>query len=371
MTPSPWLISRRADLTWFFGAVLPALLLLLLFRAAPPLTDARYQIGHPALWLLLLWGVFFDGTHVMGTYARSYLAPRSDAESRRALPPHTSFLIILLGPTLAVLDGLFLPQSPSLLGRSGVLFQHFLLAAYLWAYFHLVRQHYGFVVLYQRRLQTPLGTALDAWILWIGCLYPYLRFAISDAGLHSGLPLPFPASLLPTLRTVLDAALLGALALLTPPLVRRLRVQRPGPREGFLLLVISFHILTFALLDHLLSITAVLTLFHNLQYHRIVWQYEQGKGRRPLGGLALYLAAGTLLGVLWYGPRIVGVALVPPSLWRNVLLGLGWGVAFHHYWVDARIWRVRRTPALAAALDGGVAATARPWHRGETSVKQI
>ena len=365
MTPSPWLISRRADLTWFFGAVLPALLLLLLFRVAPPLTDARYQVGHPALWLLLLWGVFFDGTHVMGTYARSYLAPPTDSESRRALPPHTSFLIVLLGPVLAVLDGLFLPQGPSLLGQAGILFQHFLLAAYLWAYFHLVRQHYGFLVLYQRRLRTPVGSAeqkstLDAWILWTGCLYPYLRFAISEAGLRSGLPLPLPAPLLPTLRVALDASLLLALALLSPPLVRRLRVQRPGPREGFLLLVLVFHGLTFALLDHLLSITAVLTLFHNLQYHRIVWQYEQGKGRRPLGSLGRYLAAGTLLGLLWYGPRIIGVALVPPSLWRNVLLGLGWGVAFHHYFIDGRIWRVRRTPAVAAALDNGALTSAHP-----------
>ena len=82
----------------------------------------------------------------------------------------------------------------------------------------------------------------------------------------------------------------------------------------------------FALLDHLLLITAVLTLFHNLQYHRIVWQYEQGRGRTPLSSLGRYLGLGCLFGLLWYGPRILGVALIPPSLWRNVLLGLGWGL---------------------------------------------
>src|SRR5436190_1706267 len=72
--------------------------------------------------------------------------------------------------------------------------------------------------------------------------------------------------------------------------------------------VIGFHLLVFALLDNLLTITATLTLFHNLQYHRIVWQYERGKGRIPAGGLVRYLGLGVLLGVVWYGPRVLGVA---------------------------------------------------------------
>jgi hypothetical protein len=57
-----------------------------------------------------------------------------------------------------------------------------------------------------------------------------------------------------------------------------------------------------------------------------------------------------VLGLLWYGPRIVGVALAPSDLVRNALIGLGWGVAFHHYFVDGRIWRVRRGP-VAQTLD--------------------
>jgi hypothetical protein len=117
--------------------------------------------------------------------------------------------------------------------------------------------------------------------------------------------------------------------------------------------VVGFHLLVFALLDNLLLITAALTIFHNLQYHRIVWQYERGHGRVPSGSLFRYLGFGVLLGLLWYGPRIIGVAILPPGVLRNVLLGLGWGVAFHHYFVDGRIWRVRRTPGVAAALDRG------------------
>jgi hypothetical protein len=52
---------------------------------------------------------------------------------------------------------------------------------------------------------------------------------------------------------------------------------------------------------------------------------------------------------------VLGVASAENDLWRNVLVGLGWGVAFHHYYIDARIWRVRRQPTVGAALDKGAA----------------
>lgn len=360
MTRSPWLFSARQDLLWLHGSVLPALALLVLFRLAPPLTDASYRLGHPALWLLLAWGVLFDGTHVVATYARTYLAPTADRDCRAAAPGPPALLWLAVGPLLALLDGWFLPQRPSLLGQAGVLFQHFLLFAYLWAYYHLLRQHYGFLTLYQRRLVQPIGTRQDVWLLWLLGLYPYLRFSLSPAYGQSGLPQPVPVALLPTLRGVLDATMGLALLSLLPHYVRRLRAQPVGPRELFLLIIALFHLLVFALLDHLLLITAVLTLFHNLQYHRIVWQYERGRGRIPLTSLPLYLGLGCLFGVLWYGPRIVGVALVPPSLWRNVLLGLGWGIAFHHYAVDGRIWRLRRAPDLATTLDRGVVSSCNP-----------
>ena len=74
--------------------------------------------------------------------------------------------------------------------------------------------------------------------------------------------------------------------------------------------------------------------------------------------------------MVWYGPRVLGAHLAGPGLLRNVLLGVGWGVAFHHYLVDARIWRLRRAPAVARAIDGGavrqrpIVKTAPIWQDG-------
>jgi hypothetical protein len=350
---SPWIISRDADLIWFQGSVLTGLALVAFFACAPALTDATYTATHPAVVALLVWGVLFDGTHVFGTYARTYFAP--DAASRAALPGPWAWSIVLSGPAIALLDHALCAPSPSLLGNAGWLFRSFLLFAYVWAYWHLVRQHYGFLALYRRRANEPPARRfeLDTIVLWVGCLYPYLRFSLGAGYAQSGLPQTIPTELAVRLLPALDVAF--ALALLA--LVAFLITQRPrlGPRHLLVAVVVGFHLIVFAVLDNLLTITAALTIFHNLQYHRIVWQYERGLGRTPSGGLSRYLALGALLGVVWYGPRILGVALVHTDLARNVLSGFGWGVAFHHYYVDGRIWRVRRG-SVAQTLD----ASARP-----------
>jgi hypothetical protein len=332
-TQHPWIISRREDLVWLHGSVLAGVALLAFFALLPRLTDASYTATSPAVLLLFLWGVFFDGTHVFGTYARTYLVSRQGAQ-----PGPWSFAIIAVGPVIAVVDHVLCTPGPSLLAHAGWLFRSFLLFAYLWAYFHLVRQHYGFLALYRRRAGANdlVEARLETLLLWVGCLYPFLRFSLSAGYIRSGLPLLLPSACLPSLRVLVDVLALVSMLIIVALLRRRTRAL--GPRHLLLAVVIAFHVLVFALLDNLL------TIFHNLQYHRIVWRHEHERGRVPAGGLLVYLSLGVLLGLAWYGPRILGVALSGNDLARNVLLGFGWGVAFHHYYVDGRIWRTRRRP---------------------------
>ncbi|HEV8584408.1 MAG TPA: hypothetical protein VGT02_05510 [Methylomirabilota bacterium] len=330
----PWIISRRDDLVWLQGGVVAGLALCAFFVTAPP---------SAVVLAVFLWGVLFDGTHVWGTYARSYLAP--DAASRAALPGRWSWAVFGIGPAVALLD--------AGLAEPGGLFAWFLLLAYLWAYWHLVRQHYGFLRLYRRRegAADANGARLDTALLWLGCLYPYVRFSLSDGYAATGLPRLTPPALIPLARLALDAGFVVAMtALLVTVLSGRVEPRRLAQRHLLLALVIGFHAVVFAALDDLLAILATLTIFHNLQYHRIVWHYERGHGRVPSGSLARYLALGLALGLVWYGARVLGAASAPSTLTRNVLIGLGWGVAFHHYLVDGRIWRVGRSPAVAQAL---------------------
>ena len=332
---SRWIVSARQDLLWIHGSVLAGVLLLAVLAAAPPI-DAGAGLLQPALLAVVLWGVFFDGTHVVGTWARSYWA--EDAASREGLPGAWSWAILLVGPAAALHAGAF---------------GAFLVVAYAWAFHHLVRQHWGFVALYRRRAGEAAGPAwLDEALLWTGAVHPYARYALSDGYARSGLPVLLPAETATALRPWLDLAALALAAALVATWAMRARGGRPSPGPQHLLIatVAAFHAAVFATLSDPLLITAALTIAHNLQYHRIVWHHEADRGRRPLGGLARYLAAGVAFGACWYGVRVAGAFAAGPSRLGRVLLGLGWGVALHHYLVDGRIWRTRRQPAVRHAL---------------------
>ena len=330
-----WIVSAREDLVWIHGSVLAGVALLAFLAAAPPI-DAHGALWQPALLAVVLWGVFFDGTHVVGTWARTYWA--GDAAARAGVPGAWSWAILLVGPALAWHEGAF---------------GAFLVAAYLWAFYHLVRQHWGFVALYRRRAGEAAGPAwLDGALLWTGAAYPYARYALSEGYAQSGLPVLVPLGAAAALRPYLDLAALAAAAMLLASWMVRWRAGRlrPGPQHLLIAIVSAFHAAVFAILRDPLLVTAALTIAHNLQYHRIVWHHEAGKGRRPLGGLVPYLGAGIACGACWYGVRVAGAFVAGATTAGRVLLGLGWGVALHHYLVDGRIWRVRRQPAVAVAL---------------------
>jgi hypothetical protein len=343
--PSCWIISRREDLLWFNGSVGAGFALLAAFLFASRLGDSS---AHTVVLIAFLWGALFDGSHVWGTYARSYFAP--DEGSRAALPAGWSWALLGVGPIAALLTAW---------SGSAALFGLFLLSAYLWAYWHLVRQHYGLLMIYRRRAaETDPGAArLDALLLWTGCLYPFVRFSLTDAYSRSGLPPLLPPCLIaPTRFGLTGAFAVTAVCLVTMVMRQRFERLRLGPKHLLMAVVIGFHLLVFAVLADLLAILATLTIFHNLQYHRIVWLYERGLGRKPCGGILPYLALGVSFGAVWYGIRLLAAAASSSELERNLFVGVGWGVALHHYLVDGRIWHVRRSKTVSQALAAGAAA---------------
>jgi hypothetical protein len=346
LASSSWIMSRREDLLWLHGSVVAGIALLASFFYAAPGGDSN---APRVVLIAFFWGALFDGSHVWGTYARSYFAP--DEASRAALPCAWSWSLFGVGPIAALLAAW-----SGDVARFGV----FLLLAHLWAYWHLVRQHYGLLMVYRGRAgeTDPRAARLDALLLWVGCLYPFVRFSMTDAYSRSGLPSVLPPSLIPAVRFICDGVFaVAALGLVATAVSQRFEPLRLAPKHLLMGIVIGFHALVFALLGDLLAILATLTIFHNLQYHRIVWLYERGLGRRPSGGLLPYLCSGVSLGVVWYGVRLLAPAVSSSELGRNLFVGLGWGVAFHHYLVDGRIWHVRRSKAVSRALENGAAAS--------------
>jgi hypothetical protein len=63
----------------------------------------------------------------------------------------------------------------------GLGFTFFFVAA-LWAYYHLVKQHYGFMVLYKKKNNdlAPIDNALDRLLLMFAFNYPFVAFIAND-----------------------------------------------------------------------------------------------------------------------------------------------------------------------------------------------
>src|SRR5438309_2822744 len=149
-----WIISAREDLLWFMGSVASSYALLLLYIAGVL----------PLIPMVAGWAILIDAPHVFGTLSRTYF-DRSEWKTRKGLLLG-SLLFFVVGPATVLL---------------GFGFTFFFLAA-LWAYYHLVKQHYGFMVLYKKKNNdlAPVDNALDRLLLMFAFNYPFVAFIVGD-----------------------------------------------------------------------------------------------------------------------------------------------------------------------------------------------
>ena len=335
-----WIISAREDLVWFIGSV-----------AASYALFALYVWGWvPLVPMVAAWAVLVDAPHVFATFSRTYF----DREERRARARLLwwSLLFFAAGPA-AVLLGL------------GFLF--FFLAA-LWAYYHLVKQHYGFMVLYKKK-NGDLERAdnfLDRAFLLLAFTYPFIAFVARDEEALRRVPAALHAWLGASESVLLAATVLAGAAWVARQ-AQRLFLGLPLDVPKYLLLAAAVPMHWVVLLTPMphkpVAIVAMLTVYHNLQYHRLVWfhnrKYRSDRGCRERHGaaefisrrLVHYLALGVVFGVWYQVPRqYVSYAADPEAFVTQLASGFLWGYALLHYHLDSKIWRVRRDPSVGRAL---------------------
>ena len=149
-----WIISARDDLVWLIGSVLSSYALLVLYVSGVL----------PLVPMVALWAILIDAPHVFGTFSRTYF-DRTERHNRSRLL-WGSLLFFAVGPIMVF-------------AGAGLIF--FFLAA-LWAYYHLVKQHYGFMVLYKKKNNdlAPVDNALDRLLLLFAFNYPFVAFIARD-----------------------------------------------------------------------------------------------------------------------------------------------------------------------------------------------
>lgn len=344
-----WLISARDDLVWFIGSVLSSYALLFLYVNGIILLVP----------MVAAWAILIDAPHVFGTFSRTYF-DRTERQNRgRLLWGSLAFFVV--GPVMVLLG-------------VGLIF--FFIAA-LWAYYHLVKQHYGFMVLYKKKNGdlAPIDNALDRLLLIFAFNYPFVAFIAQDPDAMQRVPAPLQAGV----NTVAAILLAGTIALAVVWLgrqVQRAMMGQPLNVPKYLLLAAAIPMHWIVLLTPMphkpIAIVAILTIYHNLQYHRLIWfhnkKYTAGTGgssvaREKYGAaelisrrLLFYIGFGLIFGLIYQGPRqVIGYASLQrgpgeQSLLIQLVISFLWGYAFIHYYLDSKIWRVRRDPSVGKAL---------------------
>ena len=374
-----WIISAREDLVWFIGSVASSYLLLILY-----VTGVL-----PLIPMVAGWAILIDAPHVFGTFSRTYF-DKSEWKTRRRLMLG-SLVFFIIGPAMVLL---------------GLGFTFFFVAA-LWAYYHLVKQHYGFMVLYKKKNDdlAPIDNALDRLLLLFAFNYPFVAFIANDPAAMARVP----AILRSGVNAVALLLLIGTVVLAVAWLIRQVQravLGQPLNVPKYLLLAAAIPMHWIALLTPMpakpIALVAILTIYHNLQYHRLIWfhnqKYAAGSAgmrgpergssptvregsesraqdaREPQAGmpalpdygpaafisrrLIIYIALGIVFGIIYQGPRqYLGYLNLhtgdsPAALSLPIQLGIAflWGYAFIHYYLDSKIWRVRRDPSVGKAL---------------------
>jgi hypothetical protein len=363
-----WIVSARIDLPFFILAALTGYALL----------GAHLALGVSSLLLWWFWNLSMNGAHFFATLARTYL----DREEWRQRPGLLlgSLALIGIGPAAIWL---------SLGLGSGIPFLLFSLQLTIWAYYHVVRQHYGFVALYQKANGEPVGRAntADFWIFHTVMLAPAGIWLARDPRLRTNLGLGDHAT---AIETIIVGALASAIvAALAAAAVRTIASFRAGrlnvPKTLLLLAYVPLHLLVFLyrpLADRYdpYLMNAVLTYPHNVQYMAIVWFYARNRYHgAPAGakfGLAarvsrnrlVFGAAAWAYGAVYYYTDwfLEGIA-VPGSLGAfalarmplaheggpsvaDLVASIWVGFAFHHYYLDQKIWRISHDRRLVKDL---------------------
>jgi hypothetical protein len=379
-----WIISARDDLIWLIGSVASSYLLLILYvKGIIPLVP-----------MVALWAILIDAPHVFGTFSRTYF-DRTERRNRSRLL-WGSLLFFAIGP-LMVFAG------------AGLTF--FFIAA-LWAYYHLVKQHYGFMVLYKKKNNdlAPVDNALDRLLLLFAFNCPFVAFIARDPEAMARVPATLQSGVNALATILLGGTIILALAWLGRQIQRAMSGE-PLDVPKYLLLAAAIPMHWIVLLTPMphkpIAIVAILTIYHNLQYHRLIWfhnrkytgsagvrvgsatvregpsidqgawrssptvkegsfsshkelQEKYGAAELISRRLLYYIAFGIIFGVIYQGPRqILGyISLkngdgVAGSQSFAIQLGISflWGYAFIHYYLDSKIWRVRRDPSVGKALN--------------------
>ena len=320
-----WLRNQQFDLVFIVG-----LTVLALASGAAVLIDPRLlmPILIADLWLL-------GYHHVVSTYTRLCF-DKDSLQRYRFLIFGLPFLVAAgcLAAVFAVSDIWILVS-----------------IYFYWQWFHYARQSWGVAQAYRRKGggDLPAQTMVDQAMFYALPVAGVIVRSAQDVDTFLGLPI----RMIPLPVAVADAVLLVALALFAIWAVQLVRRSRRGaaPSRPYVLYQLTHHLIFFVAYVLIEDITVgwlVVNIWHNGQYILFVWMFNNRRfnggptAKAPLlsrlsqnGRIAWYLATCLVIStaVYWMLGNVLPLFLALPIFIVYQVIN------FHHYIVDAVIWR--------------------------------
>jgi len=371
-----WIVGQRVDLIAFIGGALAGYMVFFM--------HAGLHWDMKVIYLLFI--MLLDTPHFFGTYLRTYL-DRQEFKARRPLLLG-SLIWLFSGPiVLLVCFGFFKAGVSAYM----VPFDLYFLGFSLWAYWHVVRQHYGFMRLYQVKNGERLSpdAKKDTWLMHLGLMLPFVVFALRHPesrqafGLSPQLPAGFSWE-----KGLFSACILLLIYLIGSFIFRELARLRRGetlnvPKVLLFSAVLPLHMVVCfsdsVLTAPLITFSAFLTIYHDIQYHVLVYCHQQNRFRNNPDARSHGLASVISKNVFTFAAAAIGFGFLvrcfgcsiqvyqgasqcfTPMLVSKVhlfgtvnsdtlLAAFFIGFPLHHYFVDQYIWKPSKDKGLQRDL---------------------
>lgn len=325
-----WLRGTSFDLTFIVGIAMTALL------------SGAVVIAQPKLFLpvFVLNGWLLGYHHVISTYTR--LAFDSDSFREHRFLVLWLPLIVLAGVSVACL----------------ALGSWVLTSAYLyWQWWHYMRQSYGVSRIYSRKAGLPLTDRLRNVVVYavptFGILYRSYQapseYLFTEVKV---LPIPF---------WLMASAGLIAAAATTCWIIQEVRAWSNGKLAGAHTLYLSSHLVIFTcgyiLIEDINHGWLVMNIWHNAQYILTVWFFNNSRFKSGVNprhrflstlsqrkNIVPYFAVCLVISISVYSLLDFGLSLIGAVVLTSLpLVAIAYqAINFHHYIVDAVIWKVRK-----------------------------
>lgn len=380
---------------WILGPIQDALLIIVapLITLALALAAIHYWGAAEGATIVLLVHVVFTVAHHLPTFIRIY----GDVELFKRFNWRFVFApLIAFGFALGVCAYLNLKGYP--LDR----FLYLYIILTLWDPWHFMRQHYGFMRIYDRCNAAPRSLSARMDLLLAASWFAYIMLASGDwllnlledvyTRVHWSMLLALTGDGLSFFTGLLRNLALGMSAVYLGYLVWCWRKGYFVSTAKVLLCAVTFGVMYLTYTPNALIQSlapgwsfnvgfAVIGLVHMTQYLAIVWRYNRGlasRAGRARSGVFRWLHS---RGAWWAAGAYAVLCLIYGDVVTTVhnnewlmalLLALGFTSTMMHYYFDGFIWKVRHQQNQEA-LEGNVTlpegrGMPRPYREGDDTV---